>query len=360
MFSSLTRPCGVVWPIIQRSQRWDSGSNPDGGVFHIMKAKNEYQLPIKEEEFKKMENIVILGTGCAGLTAAVYAARANLNPIIYEGQEPGGQLTLTTDVENFPGFPDGIMGPELIKQMKTQAERFGTKVKYGKATTLKRIEDGFEITIDNKETLQSKAVIIATGASARWLGLESEKKYKGRGVSTCAICDAAFYKDADEVVVVGGGDSACEESTILSKYAKHVTVLVRKNAMRASKIMQDRIMKNEKIDIKFNSEIREVSGDDTKVSGVKILNNQTKETSEHPCKGIFLAIGHIPNTGFLSGLVALDSHSFIKADNTKTNIPGIYACGDVQDPVYKQAITAAGSGCMAALEAEKYLESLSD
>ena len=307
-----------------------------------------------------MENLVILGTGCAGLTAAVYAARANLNPIIYEGQEPGGQLTLTTDVENFPGFPEGITGPDLIKNMKAQAERFGATVKYGKATNLEKIENGFEITIDDKEKIQAKTVIIATGASARWLGLESEKQYKGRGVSTCAVCDAAFYKDVPEVIVVGGGDSACEESTVLSKFAKHVTVLVRKDVMRASKIMQERINKNEKIDIKFNSKILEVLGNETKVSGVKLVNNQTKEITEHPCNGVFLAIGHIPNTNFLNGLVALDSHEFIKAENTKTNIPGIYACGDVQDPVYKQAITAAGSGCMAALEAEKYLESLSD
>ena len=305
-----------------------------------------------------MENLVILGTGCAGLTAAIYAARANLNPIIYEGQEPGGQLTLTTDVENFPGFPEGITGPDLIKNMKEQAQRFGTTIKYGKATEVKKLEAGFEITIDNKESIKAKSIIIATGASARWLNLESEKKYKGRGVSTCATCDAAFYKDAPEVVIVGGGDSACEESSFLTKFAKHVTILVRKDVMRASKIMQDRIKNNPKIDIRFNTGIIEILGDGTKVSGVKLINNQTKEVTEHPCNGVFLAIGHIPNTNFAAGLIDLDSHGFIKAENTKTNIPGIFACGDVQDPIYKQAITAAGSGCTAALETEKYLEAL--
>jgi len=305
-----------------------------------------------------MENIVILGTGCAGLTAAIYTARANLNPIIYEGQEPGGQLTLTTDVENFPGFPEGILGPDLINKMKEQAQRFGTTIKYGKATELKRIENGFEITIDNKEKIQAKSVIISTGASARWLNLESEKQYKGRGVSTCATCDAAFYKDAPEVIVVGGGDSACEESSFLTKFAKHVTILVRKDVMRASKIMQDRINNNPKIDVKFNAEIVEILGDGTKVSGAKWVNNQTKEITEHPCSGVFLAIGHIPNTDFVAGVIDLDSHGFIKTENTKTNIPGIFACGDVQDTIYKQAITAAGSGCKAAMEDEKYLESI--
>jgi len=306
-----------------------------------------------------MENLVILGTGCAGLTAALYAARANLKPIVFEGQEPGGQLTLTTDVENFPGFPKGILGPELIKNMKEQVQKFGTSIKYGKATDLKPTEGAFEITIDNKETIQAKTVIIATGASARWLGLESERQYKGRGVSTCAVCDAAFYKDAEEVIVIGGGDSACEEASTLSKFAKHVTILVRRDVMRASKIMQERINKNQKIDILFDAEIVEVLGDGTKVSGVKRINKKTKEIKEHPCKGVFLAIGHIPNTVFCKHLVALDSHGFIKTETSmQTNIKGIFACGDVQDPIYKQAVTAAGTGCIAALEAEKYLEAL--
>lgn len=305
-----------------------------------------------------MENVVILGTGCAGMTAAIYLARANLKPLVFEGQEPGGQLTLTTIVENYPGFPEGIDGPKLVEDMKKQAQKFGTTVKYGRATELKKIDNGFEVTINNKDTVQAKVVIVATGASARWLGLESEKKYKGRGISTCAVCDAAFYKDKDEVVVIGGGDSACEEANTLSKFAKHITVIVRKSKMRASQIMQDRLINNPNVEILFNSKIDEVLGDGKMISGVKI--NTNGEVKEHPCNGMFLAIGHIPNTDFLKGLLGVDKHGFIKADHSKTNVKGLFACGDVQDPVYKQAVTAAGSGCEAALEAEKYLETLED
>ncbi|MFQ5621348.1 MAG: thioredoxin-disulfide reductase [Candidatus Nanoarchaeia archaeon] len=302
-----------------------------------------------------MENVVILGTGCAGGTAAVYTARADLKPIVYEGNEPGGQLTLTTEVENFPGFPEGIQGPQLVEQIKKQAQRFGADFRYGRATALKQIEGGFEITIDNKEQIQTKTVIIATGASARWLGIPSEEKFKGRGVSTCATCDAFFYKDKPEVIVVGGGDSACEEALVLAKFAKHVTIVVRRDEMRASKIMQERVKKHESIDIMWDTVVDEVTGDKL-VEGVKLKNAKPNEIKDHPCNGVFLAIGHIPNTKFLEGLVDVDDHGFIKANFTKTNIPGIFAAGDVQDPVYKQAITAAGSGCHAAMEAEKYLE----
>jgi len=302
-----------------------------------------------------MENVVILGTGCAGGTAAVYTARASLKPIVYEGMEPGGQLTLTTEVENFPGFPEGIQGPALVEQIKKQAQRFGADFRYGRATAVKKIENGFGVTIDSKDTIQTKTLIVSTGASARWLGIPSEVKFKGRGVSTCATCDAFFYKDKPEVVIVGGGDSACEESLFLAKFAKHVTILVRKGEMRASKIMQARVEKHENIDIMWNTAIDEIIGDKV-VESVKLKDTKSGEIKDHATNGIFLAIGHIPNTKFLEGLVDLDDHGFIKTNFTKTNVPGIFASGDVQDPVYKQAITAAGSGCHAAMEAEKYLE----
>lgn len=305
-----------------------------------------------------MENVIILGTGCAGSTAAIYTARANLKPIVYEGNEPGGQLTLTTEVENFPGFPEGIQGPELVSNMKKQAERFGADYRYGKATNLKQIDGGFEVTIDDKETLQAKAVIISTGASARWLGLESEKQYKGKGVSTCATCDAFFYKGKDEVIVIGGGDSACEEALTLAKFANHVTIVHRRDEFRASKIMADRALNAENISVIWDSVVEEVVGDGNHVIAAKIKNVKTNEVKEHPTNGIFLAIGHIPNTDFAKDLLELDDHGFIKTTNTKTNVEGVYACGDVQDPVYKQAITAAGTGCQAALEAERFIEGM--
>ncbi len=305
-----------------------------------------------------MENVIILGTGCAGATAAIYTARAGLKPTLYEGEEPGGQLTLTTLVENFPGFPEGVQGPELVEMMKKQAIKFGGTFKYGKATEIKKIKEGFEVTIDNKDKVQTKTVIVATGASARWMDIPSEKAYKGKGVSTCATCDAFFYKGKDEVLVIGGGDSACEEALTLAKFAKHVTIVHRRNEFRASKIMQERVLKHPNISVVWDTTIEEVIGDGKHVTSAKFKNINTNKTTEHKCNGIFLAIGHVPNTGFLKGLVDLDEKGFIKTDRRMaTNVEGIWAAGDVQDHIYKQAITASGSGCQAAMEVEKFLES---
>jgi thioredoxin reductase (NADPH) len=302
-----------------------------------------------------MENIIILGTGIAGLTAAIYAARANLAPLVLSGMEDGGQLTLTTDVENFPGFPAGVQGPELIDKCKKQAEKFGTKFKFGLATNIEKKENYFVVQIDKKEELQARTVIIATGASARWLGIESEQEYKGKGITTCATCDGAFYKDK-EVIVVGGGDSAMEESLFLTKFCKKITINHRRDEFRASKIMQARVLKNEKIDVIYDSVVEEVRGNGKVVTGVKLKNIKTNEITDFPCQGVFLAIGHIPNTKFLEGFLDLDKNGYLQAEkDMHTNIPGIFAAGDVQDVRFRQAITAAGSGCMAAMEAEKYL-----
>lgn len=302
-----------------------------------------------------MEHVIILGSGIAGLTAAIYAARANLAPIVISGPEEGGQLTLTTDVENFPGFPQGIQGPELIKVSRRQAERFGAKFKTDLATGIKKLKNNFEITLMSGEQLKTKTIIVATGASARWLGLPSEEKYKGRGVTTCATCDGAFFK-GKEVIVIGGGDSAMEESLFLTKYCTKVTVIHRRAEFRASKIMQERFFKNPKCAVIWNKEIMEVLGDGKKVRGVRLRDTVTKQVSEFTCDGVFLAIGHVPNTSFLKGLLDLDEQGYAKADRyTHTTVPGIFAAGDVQDIKFRQAITAAGSGCMAAMEAEKYL-----
>jgi len=302
-----------------------------------------------------MENVIILGTGIAGCTAAIYAARANLSPLVISGMEDGGQLTLTTDVENFPGFPEGVQGPELVQMCRKQAERFGAKFKVDLATEFKQIGGGFELTLMSGEKLQTKSLIVATGASARWLGLESEEKYKGRGVTTCATCDGALFKDK-EVVVIGGGDSAMEESTFLTKFASKVTIIHRRDEFRASKIMQERVLKNEKIKVIWDTEIAEILGDGKFVSGVKLRNLKTGEEKEFSCQGVFLAIGHIPNTKIFQDRLGMDNHGYLKADKfMHTNIPGVFAAGDVQDTRFRQAITAAGSGCKAAMEAEKFL-----
>lgn len=302
-----------------------------------------------------MEDVVILGTGIAGLTAAIYTARANLKPLLISGPEDGGQLTLTTDVENFPGFPDGVQGPELIRIAKRQAERFGARFKVDIATEFRQLKHGFELTLSSGESVKTKTLIISTGASARWLGIPSEEKYKGRGVTTCATCDGAFFK-GKEVVVIGGGDSAMEEALFLTKFATKVTVIHRKSEFKASKIMQDRFFKNEKCNVIWDSVVEEILGDGKKVAAVKLKNMATGKITEFSCQGVFLAIGHVPNTSIFKGKLNLDGNGYIITDRfMKTNIPGVFAAGDVQDVRYRQAITAAGSGCQAAMEAEKYL-----
>lgn len=301
-------------------------------------------------------DVLILGSGCAGLTAAVYAARANLKPLVIDGHETGGQLTLTTEVENFPGFSDGILGPELIEQMRKQAARFGADYQTGAATSADLSKRPFTITLDGKDELQCRTLIIASGASARMLGLESERKLLGHGVSTCATCDGFFFRDK-ELFVVGGGDSAIEEGTFLTKFASKVTIVHRRDALRASKIMQDRAFKNPKIEFLWDSVIEEVLGTD-KVEGARIKNVKTGETSEAKVDGIFVAIGHTPNTGIFEGQLERDKTGYIMTgEGSRTNVPGVFAAGDCQDHVYRQAVTAAGSGCMAAIDAERFLES---
>jgi len=308
-----------------------------------------------------MEKVVILGTGIAGLTAAIYAARANLNPLLISGPEDGGQLTLTSEVENFPGFPEGIMGPELVQICRKQAERFGARFKVDIATAFRQGQGqgqgkkGFELDLVGGEKVQTQSLIVATGASARWLGLPSEEKYKGRGVTTCAVCDGAFFK-GQEVIVIGGGDSAMEEALFLTKFAKKVTVVHRRDTFRASKIMQERFFKNPQCQVIWNSVVEEILGDGKKVSAVKLKNVNTGKSTEFKCGGVFLAIGHIPNTSIFRGQLEMDEQGYLQADPwMHTNIAGVFAAGDVQDKRFRQAITAAGSGCMAAMEAEKYL-----
>ena len=303
-----------------------------------------------------MHPIIILGSGPAGLTAALYSARAHLQPLVVDGHEAGGQLTLTSMVENFPGFPDGLMGPDLIASMRKQAERFGAGFRSGSATAADLSRRPFRITIDGTME-ECQALIIATGASARLLGLESERKLMGHGVSTCATCDGFFFQD-QEILVVGGGDSAMEEAIFLTKFAKRVTVVHRRDKLRASKIMQDKAFKNPKIDFTWDSipdEILDVN--QGKVTGVRIKNLKTSALTERPVDGVFIAIGHTPNTQIFRGLLEMDEVGYIKTyEGTRTSAPGVYAAGDVQDRVYRQAITAAGSGCMAAIDAERFLE----
>ena len=306
-------------------------------------------------------NTIIIGSGPAGYTAAIYAARADLKPIIYTGLEPGGQLTTTTEVDNFPGYPQGVDGPTMMNELKEQAERFGTKVE---VDFILRVEFSQEkggihkIYTQNGDEIQSKTIIICTGASAKYLGLPSEQKLSGGGVSACAVCDGFFYKDQD-VAVVGGGDSAIEEATYLAKICNNVTMLIRKDHYRASKAMQHRLSNFKNINVLFNSEIDEVLGDNV-VEGIKIKNNITNEFSQVNITGLFIAIGHTPNTDIFKGIVDMDDSGYILTDktSTKTNIPGVFAAGDVQDKDYRQAITAAGTGCMAALDAERYLQEI--
>ena len=301
-------------------------------------------------------DVVIIGTGPAGLTAALYTARATLKPLVLEGPLPGGQLTLTTEVENFPGFEQGVMGPDLMSVMKKQAERFGTEYKQVLATKVDTSKRPFRIEASDGSQYLAETIIISTGASAKFLGLEHEKELTGRGVSTCATCDGFFYRDKI-VHVVGGGDTAMEDATFLTKFAKKVYIVHRRDSLRASKPMQERAMKNPKIEFIWNTEVQEILFNDQGVTGIKVFNNETNEMTERETDGLFYGIGHIPNTNFLDGQIKLDDHGFIETSNdVETNIEGIYACGDVQDSYYRQAITAAGSGCQAAMRAERFLE----
>ena len=303
---------------------------------------------------------LIIGSGPAGYTAAIYAARANMSPVLYQGIQPGGQLTTTNDVENFPGYPDGITGPEMMIQLQKQAERFGTDVRNGWVTKVE-FEDSLKVWVNDNEEIHCETIVISTGASAKYLGLESEQKYLklGGGVSACAVCDGFFYKNQD-VVIVGAGDSACEEAHNLSKLCNKVTMLVRKDEFRASQIMQERVKKTDNIDILFNTETVEVLGDNQVVHSVLVRNNKSMEESTIPVTGFFVAIGHKPNTDIFKPYLNMDETGYIvnEPGTSKTNVQGVFVSGDAADHVYRQAITAAGTGCMAALDAEKYLSSL--
>jgi thioredoxin reductase (NADPH) len=303
-----------------------------------------------------MRNVIIIGSGCAGNTAAIYTARASLSPLVIAGHEPGGQLSITTDVENFPGFPEGIMGPQLVENMKLQAERFGAEFRHGTVDEVELGQRPFRVKIDG-EWQETRTLIIASGASARWLGLPNEQKLIGKGVSSCATCDGFFYRDK-EIMVVGGGDSAMEEANFLTRFGKRVTLVHRREEFRASKIMLDRVMANPKIEMLTNTVVEDVYDvSQGFVTGVKLKNVQTGETSERAVDGFFLAIGHIPNTKFLNGQIDVDEDGYIVSKGgARTNIAGVFHAGDVQDRVYRQAITAAGAGCMAAIEAERFLE----
>lgn len=301
---------------------------------------------------------LIIGAGPSGYTAAIYAARAELKPVMYTGPQPGGQLMITNDVENYPGYPEGVMGPQMMEDFRKQAERFGTSIRYGTVTEVDFSNRPFTVTIDDAHKIQAETVIISTGASAKWLGLESESKLNGKGVSACAVCDGFFFKN-QEVAIVGAGDTACEEAHYLSKMCKKVTMLVRRDEFRASKIMQNRVLNTPNIEVLFNTETIEVLGEDG-VEGVRVKNNVNGEISDIPVSGFFVAIGHEPNTKFLKGWIDMDETGYIITEpgTTRTNVPGVFAAGDAQDKIYRQAVTAAGTGCMAALEAERFLAAL--
>ena len=309
---------------------------------------------------ERIKNLII-GSGPAGYTAAIYASRADLKPVLYTGMEPGGQLTTTTEVDNFPGYPDGVDGPTMMVELQKQAERFGTDVRIGLVTKVVFSEKQggiHKVTVDNKIEIEAESVIISTGATARYLGIPSEQRLRGGGVSACAVCDGFFYKGQD-VAIVGGGDTAAEEATYLANICSKVTMIVRKGQMRASKAMQHRVESRENIDVKYFSEIKEVLGKDV-VEGVSVINSQTQEILNIPVTGLFIAIGHIPNTDIFKGQLDMDDSGYVitKGKSTHTNRPGVFASGDVQDKDYRQAVTAAGTGCMAALDAERYLASL--
>ena len=302
------------------------------------------------------EKVLIIGSGPAGYTAAIYAARAGLTPVLYTGGQPGGQLTTTNDVENFPGYPEGINGPQMMMDLQKQAERFGTKVSYGLITSVDFSTYPLKVVVDEKDMITAETIIIATGATAKYLGIPSEETYSNRGVSACAVCDGYFYR-GKEVAVVGAGDSAAEEATYLSKLCTKVHLIVRRDEMRASKIMQQRVLNSPNIEIYWNTETDEILGDDNGVNGVRLSNTKTGEKKDIAVKGFFLAIGHKPNTNIFKGQLTMDESGYLKVQpgSTHTNVEGVFAVGDVADRVYRQAITAAGSGCMGALDAEKFL-----
>lgn len=306
---------------------------------------------------------LIIGSGPAGYTAAIYAARADLKPVLYTGIEPGGQLTTTTEVDNFPGYPDGVEGPAMMMDLQKQAERFGTQVRFGIVTAVelsKEVGGIHKVTVDDTVQLEAETVIISTGATAKYLGLPSEQRLRGGGVSACAVCDGFFYKDQN-VALVGGGDTAAEEATYLANICKSVTMLVRRGEMRASMAMQHRVTSTKNIDLRYHTEIDEVLGEQV-VDGLRMINNETNEKEEIAITGLFIAIGHTPNTQIFKDQITMDDDGYIitEGKTTHTNIPGVFASGDVQDTVYRQAVTAAGTGCMAALDAERYLQSVED
>ena len=312
------------------------------------------------ENIEKIECLII-GSGPAGYTAAIYASRADLKPVMYTGLQMGGQLTTTTEVDNFPGYPNGTDGTMMMEDLKKQAERFGTDVRFGMVTKVELSDEVggvHKVTVDDSKEIEAESIIISTGASAKYLGLENEQRLIGGGVSACATCDGFFYKGQD-VIVVGGGDTAAEEATYLAKLCRKVTMLVRRDEMRASKAMQHRVMSTENLEVLFNSELDDVLGDNV-VDGVRVVNNSTGEKHEIPVTGVFIAIGHKPNTDLFKGVIDMDDTGYIitEGKSTKTNVPGVFAAGDVQDKEYRQAVTAAGTGCMAALDAERYLASL--
>ena len=312
-----------------------------------------------QEEIEKIETLII-GSGPAGYTAAIYAARADMKPVVIQGLQPGGQLTTTTDVDNYPGYKDGVTGPEMMEDFKAQAERFGTDTRWGMVTKVDFSKRPFKVEIDENKNVLAETVIIATGASAKWLGMEDEKRLNGYGVSACATCDGFFYKGKD-VVVVGAGDTAAEEATYLAKLCTQVTMLVRKDVMRASKAMQHRVFKTPNIKVLFNHETKSINGEPGQigVESITAFNNQTKEEIDIPASGFFVAIGHKPNTDLFKGQLDMDENGYliVEPGTSKTQIPGVFAAGDVADHVYRQAVTSAGTGCMAALDAERFLAS---